>query len=194
MRRSLPAFLATLVVGLSVLALAPPASAQVGYPPPVCPAGDTVIDAGTHAIGETFVVRLQPLCLWDPGSPVTVTVNGQSVGVKIADAGGGVNVTITVLSATELSIDDPVLVRGGCGDNNASGIGFSSAAGRDVRATALFRVVCPAPAPARAAARAGVAFTGANVLRWSLIAAGLLGLGAVFVVVARRRRESGTTA
>ncbi len=193
MRRRLSALLATLVLGLSVLALAPSASAQVGYPPPVCPPGDTVLDAGTHAIGETFVVRLQPVCLWDPGTPVTVTVNGQGVGVKIADAGGGVNVTVTVLSATELSIDDPVIVSGGCGNNNAAGVGFSSAAGTNVRAIANFRVVCPAPA-ARAEVRAGVAFAGANVLRWSLIAAGLLAVGGLFVVIARRRRESGTTA
>src|SRR5215213_3269296 len=105
MRRKIAALMVTMVVGTTVYAFAPAASAQVGYPPPVCPPGDTPIDAGTHDIGETFTVRILPNCLFDPGIQVTVTVNGQAAGVKIADSGGGANVTITVLSATELSID-----------------------------------------------------------------------------------------
>ncbi len=44
----------------------------------------------------------------------------------------------------------------------------------------------PAPAPARTAS--GVAFTGANILRWALIALVMLGVGALLVIVSRRRR------
>ncbi len=190
MRRMIPAMI-TLVMGAVLGAMAPAASAQTGYPPPACSPADTVIDAGTHAVGETFTIRLAPLCLWDPGSAVATTVNGQSVGTKVADAGGGINVAVTVVSATQLSIDDPVVVAGRCGGNNASGVGPSATAGASVRATANFSIRCEgaaaAPRPARAA-RSGVAFTGANVLRWGAVALALLGVGAVLVIGARRRR------
>ncbi|MBA3267071.1 MAG: hypothetical protein H0T70_02290 [Acidimicrobiia bacterium] len=187
MKRTISA-LVTLVIGGVLVALAPAASAQTGYPVAGCSPADTVFDAGTHDIGETFTVRLVPICLWDVGSDVVTTVNGQSVGTKVADAGGGVNVEITVVSATQLSIDDPVIVASRCGENSASGIGPSAAAQTLVRSTAIFRVRCDGVAAAPRAARAGVAFTGANLLGPGAVAVVLLGLGSLLVVGARRRR------
>ncbi|MDQ6797756.1 MAG: hypothetical protein M3011_07005 [Actinomycetota bacterium] len=53
----------------------------------------------------------------------------------------------------------------------------------------------PAPGPVMVASRAAssssaVAFTGANILRWALIALVLVAVGALLVVVARRRAHA----
>jgi len=178
--------MALVMAGGAFVALAPVASAQTGYPPGRCNPADTLIDVGTHKIGETFTAHLVPVCLWDPGSTIAVTVNGQSVGTKVADAGGGVDVKITVVSATELSVNDPTRVTGQCGENNTSGLGPSAAAPTNVRATAIFRVVCPAALTS--ATRSGVAFTGANIAKWGALALGLLAIGSLLVIGARRRR------
>lgn len=48
-----------------------------------------------------------------------------------------------VTSATQVAINDPVLVKGGCGENNAVGISPSAAAGGQLESyTALFGVNC----------------------------------------------------
>lgn len=44
------------------------------------------------------------------------------------------------------------------------------------------------PTPASPAKVVGVAFTGANILRWVIIAAVLMAVGSLLVVVNRRRR------
>ena len=46
----------------------------------------------------------------------------------------------------------------------------------------------PAPAPVRVARQ--VAFTGADILRWVVVAAVLVALGALLLIVNRRRRVS----
>ena len=196
MRRTIAmtATMVTMMMAGAIVALAPAASGQTGYPPGLCAPADTVFDAGTHEIGDTFTVRLVPVCLWTPGADVATTANGQSVGTKVADAAGGIDVTVTVRSATQLSIDDPVLVASQCGENNVSGIGPSAAAGGVmVRSTAIFRVNCDGPtAAAPRAGRAGiVAFTGANVVGWGALALGLLVGGSLLVIAARRRRAAG---
>jgi len=47
----------------------------------------------------------------------------------------------------------------------------------------------PVAAPARVASSGAVAFTGANILRWSVIALVLVAVGSLFVVMNRRRRD-----
>jgi len=51
-------------------------------------------------------------------------------------------------------------------------------------------VVPPTLAPPPPTKVAGVAFTGANILRWVIIAAVLMAVGSLLVVVNRRRRVS----
>ncbi len=51
-------------------------------------------------------------------------------------------------------------------------------------------VVPPTLAPSPPTRVAGVAFTGANILRWVVIAAVLMAVGSLLVVVNRRRRVS----
>ncbi len=189
MRRRIATLTGALLVAGVLSAFVPAASAQVGYPPGPCPPANTVVDAGAHAIGSTFSVHLVPPCVWDPGSAVSITVNNQAAGTKVAEADGGVTINITVVSATQLSING-VLVNGQCGPNQAVATGRSSIAnGATESVTANFRVICPA-APAAASTVGGVAFTGANILKWGGIAAVLMIAGWLLVGVSRRRRTN----
>jgi hypothetical protein len=167
------------LVGAWMLGLGAPAWAQTGPPPGVCIANATQ-DAGSHAVGSSFVIRLAPPCAFSPGGVVSVSVNDRPVGTKTADAGGGVAVSIVVQSSTQLLINDPVSVPARCGQNTVVGTGFSSLAGTNVTHTAVFAVTCPAVAvPGR------LAFTGANFLRWTAIAFLLVVVGGTLLV--RRR-------
>ena len=178
---------AALLGGLA-LVLVTPAEAQTGYPPGVCTPTTSTQDAGAHNIGSVFTVRMAPVCLFDAGALIGVSVNGQDIGTKEANADGTVNVTVRVVSATQLEIDDPVTVASQCGVNNIVVRGPSSAARAQVTHTATFTVLCPGGAAK--AVKGRVAFTGANVLRWGGAAAVLVALGGVLMVAARRRSRA----
>ena len=113
------------------------------------------------------------MCLFDVGASVSVAVNGQSVGTKVADAGGGVSTQITT---------------GQCGRNTATATGPSTAAQANVAVTGVFTVVCPAAAAA--VSKSGLAFTGANVAIIAAVALALVVVGALLVRAFRRRRTT----
>lgn len=170
------------------------AAAQTGYPPGPCTVLLTSSVAGSASVGSTIVVLLQPTCVWAANGSVTVTVNGQPVGVKVANAAGVITVQVTVLSATQLSIDDPVLVTGQCGTNTVRGVGLSTVTGgQAVVHDTTFQVVCPAAVPARAST-GGIAFTGANLARMIAVALVAIVAGTLLAVAARKRRQPTTTA
>jgi len=185
MRRNTTSALAALigVAGAALMVLAPAASAQTSYQVGGCASG--TVDAGAHAIGSTFSFVLG--CPFEPGSTVTITVNGTTVGTKTADASGAVTVNVTVVSQTQLSINDPVSAPGQCGPNTVVATGAAN--GATGTNTAGFTVLCPAgvvtPSP-----RSGVAFTGANVLRWGAIAMVLVAVGAFLIIADRRRARA----
>jgi len=184
--------LVALVGGLAFLA-APSAMAQTPGYPPTCNPVDGVQDEGTHQIGSTFKAKLLPICLFNPGSNIAVSVNGQAVGTKVAAAEGSITVTVRVVSATELSIEDPVSVVGQCGQNKIVGTGPSATAGRNVTQTAFFTVVCPGvnpPGGVVTPVRGTVAFTGANIAKWAAVALALIAIGAVLVIFNRRRNSA----
>lgn len=184
----------TLTITLGLIALytlvAPTAHAQTSGYPPACTTTASASALGSASIGSTITLQLQPTCAWTPGSAVEVVVNGQGVGTKTADANGFVTVTITVLSATSLSVDDPVIVPTVCGTNTVTGRGTSTvASGAVVTHQATFTVACGAATPAAGATpTARVAFTGANVSRWAAVALAALVGGALLLVAGRRRR------
>lgn len=184
-----------LLGGLLLLA-APSVSAQTGYPPGVCSALTGTRDVGTVAIGQRFILQLAPVCIFTPGAALTVTVNGVNIPGKVATAGGFVNVDVTVLSATQLSIEDPVLTPAVCGSNRATAAGPSTVAGgAAVTETATFTVNCPAVATTGTAGPATpitgrLSLTGVNSLRWAATALALMVVGSLFVVAARRRAAS----
>ena len=176
--------------------VAPAASAQTGYPPGPCTAVTGTQDVGTVNVGQRFVVQLAPTCLFTPGAAVTVTVNGVDIPGKVAEASGVVLVDVTVVSTTQLSIDDPVLTPAICGTNTITARGPSSTAqGGISNQTATFRLNCPAvpvvatpatPIPGR------LSLTGANTARYLAIALALMVSGAMAMVVTQRRRADGT--
>ena len=192
MRRNALRVLAAVAAAVSgvALVLVPQAGAQTGYPPGACTTPTGSQDVGGVNVGSTFTVRVQPGCVFDVGGLVSLTVNGQNIGTKAADATGGINVVVRVVSTTQLEIDDPVQVPAQCGVNTIVASGQSG--GTPVMQTASFTVLCPG-GPATPV-RGRVAFTGANVLRWGGGAAALVALGGVLLVVARRRSRASTTA
>jgi hypothetical protein len=112
---------------------------------------------------------------------VTANVNGTGGLAKTADSNGCIHITVQITSQTSGVLGDPVNVSVVCGSNTVTGTGGS------VTSTGTFTLTCPVAAPA-AAPTSRVAFTGANILRWSLAAAALLGIGVLMVWGSRRRR------
>lgn len=191
-RRSAVTALIAVVGGL--LALVSPAAAQTGYPPGACTATVSSASLASFPPGNTLNITLAPVCAFTPGTPVTVTVNGQPVGTKTANADGVVTVSVTIVDTTTLSVDDPVIVPAICGNNTVVARGTSAAANNaQVTHTVTFGVTCPTPAAA-AATPARVAFTGANILRASAVALALLIGGSLLVVGTRKRRQQSSVA
>lgn len=192
------AALVALVGGL-VLVIAPAAGAQTGYPPGACTVLAGTQSVGTVTVGQRFIVQLAPTCVFTPGAAVVVTVNGVDIPGKTANASGFVLVDVTAVSATQLSIDDPVLTPAVCGVNTVTARGPSTVAGgASVTQTANFTLTCAATTGATTGTAAGPAtavsgrlsLTGANVLRWAAVALALLAVGSLIVVATRRRASA----
>jgi hypothetical protein len=186
------------LLGAVMLLAAPAATAQTGYPPGLCTAVTGSQNVGSVNIGQRFVLQVAPTCLFTPGTPVTVTVNGVDIPGKVAEPGGFVLVDITVLSASQLSIDDPVLTPAICGTNTVTARGAStSAQGGISTQTATFTLNCPAgtgtgtgtATPATPVA-GRLSLTGANTMRYTAIALALVVAGSLALVVTRRRRAA----
>jgi hypothetical protein len=180
------------LVGALVLLVAPAASAQTGYPPGSCTTVSGSQNVGSVNVGQRFVLQVAPTCLFTPGVPITVTVNGVDIPGKTAEPGGFVLVDITVVSATQLSIDDPVLTPAICGTNTVTARGASSSAQGGISTqTATFTLNCPAGAtgtPTPATPAAGLlSRTGANTMRIVALALALMVAGSLALVVTRRR-------
>jgi len=172
MRRALLA----VILGLAVAVPAAPALAQTsggsGTP--------AVTNCGSGAVGQTVGCNIGG---FTPGSTVTVTVNGTGGLIKTADANGNIHITIQITSQTTAVLGDPVNITIQCGTNTIVSTGGG------ITQTGTFTESCPAAAPS-AAPSSTVAFTGANILRWTLAATALLGLGALMVWGSRRRRPT----
>jgi len=173
--------------------MAAPASAQTGYPPGLCTPVSGTQSVGNVNIGQRFVLQLAPTCLFTPGTPLTVTVNNAPIPGKTAEATGIALVDVTVVSATQLSIDDPILVPAICGTNTvvASGASQSAQGGRSTQ-TATFTLNCPS-VPVTTVTSGGIlSRTGASSLRYGAVALALVMVGSLTVVATRRRRADPT--
>lgn len=179
------------VVGGLLALVAPAASAQTGYPPGVCTTVSGTENVGSVEVGQHFALQLAPTCLFTPGAAITVTVNGVNIPGKVARAGGFVLVDITVVSSTQLSIDDPVLVPAVCGVNSATARGPSSTAQGGISTqTANFTVNCPPIVVAQTArpVQGRLSLTGSNSVRMAVLALALVTSGSIAVLLTRRRR------
>lgn len=142
----------------------------------------TVVQTGGTQVGGTVNVggQLTPeACGFAAGASVTISLNGTGLTTQQADANGCVQPRVEVLSETQVRVAGTTAA-GRCGPNTLTATG-PSGAGTHTQ-TVTFTVVCPA-------ARAGIAFTGANVLRWSGLGVALVGLGVLLVLAARARRR-----
>lgn len=180
------------LVGAVMLLVAPAATAQnQQYPPGLCTAVTGSQNVGSVNVGQRFVLQVAPTCLFTPGTPVTVTVNGANIPGKIAEPGGFVLLDITVLSATQLSINP--IVPAICGTNTVIARGAStSAVGGVSTQTATFTLNCPAVSgTGTATPSAGLlSRTGANSMRFVALALTLMVAGSLALVVTRRRRAT----
>jgi hypothetical protein len=177
-----------------LLLVTPAASAQTGYPPGLCTVTTGTQNVGSVNIGQRFVIQLAPTCLFTAGAAITVTVNGVDIPGKTAEANGIVLVDVTALSATQLSIDDPVLTPAICGTNTvvASGASQTAQGGRSTQ-TATFTLNCPSVPVTTVPGGSGLlSRTGANSVRYGAVALALVAAGSLAVVATRRRRGEHT--
>ncbi len=180
------------LIAVSALLVAPPVSAQTGYPPGLCTTISGTQSVGNVTIGQRFVLQVAPTCLFTPGAAITVSVNGVDIPGKTAEPGGFVLVDITVLSATQLSIDDPVLTPAICGTNTVTARGPSpTAQGGISTQTATFVLTCPAVPVVATPTQGILSRTGANSLRYGAVALALVAAGSMALVATRRRRAGG---
>lgn len=191
-------FLATVVAALAVagatmFSLAGPASAQTGSGIGTCTTTSSSQIVGTVTVGQTFVVQVQATCVFNVGAAVTVTVNGVNIPGKVAGVNGTL-ITITVISSTQLSIDDPIITPAVCGVNTVTVTGPSAASVSGFATqTAVFTVACPGTpiilTPATPI-QSRLSLTGANSLRYGAVALALIATGSIAVVATRRRRAN----
>ena len=173
------------LTGALLVMLAPPASAQGAYPPGDCSVTIGNQNVGNLGSGDTNVV-IAPHCVFQINAPVTITVNNTIIGDVIADGSGVVVLPVSVLPSKALKVHGHH-VPAVCGPNTLKGHGFSPVAGKHVTHTLTFNVVCPEVASTK------VAFTGGNIIRWSLLALGAMLLGGLLVTSTRRHRRTGQT-
>lgn len=184
LRHRLAALVGALAVFSTVFLGAGAAVAQTGYPPgtsvPACTVGN--VNAGNVSVGQTITFTL---CgNFAPGASITVTVNGAVVLTK-TPTNGAVVVVVTVVSQTLLTVDDPVNVAAVCGTNTATATG-AAATGGTANSTGTFNLLCTSTTTTKG----GLAFTGANVMRFVLAALALIVIGALLVLFQRRRRQT----
>lgn len=132
--------------------------------------------AGQVSVGGSFT---REACGFAPGSTVMTSLNGGGSVTQTADANGCLQLTVAVLSETQVRVAGATLPAR-CGPNTLVATG-TGAAGQQGTQTVTFTVVCPASAGGRGA------FTRANVGRWAGLGAALVGVGVLIVLAARRR-------
>jgi len=190
LRGRVAALMGAVVIVSTVVLAGGAAFAQTGgYPPPttlpLCTAGG--VNAGNVAVGQTVTFTL---CgNFAAGATVSLTVNGTSVDVTKTPVNGAVTVVITAVSNTVLEVNDPVDVAAACGTNTVVATG----SGNPGTATGTFDLLCSTTATtvaSTATSSSALALTGAHVIELLIIAALLIGLGAVLVAWNRRRRQS----
>jgi len=197
-RSILAALLALTLSGVFALVLAVPAGAQASPCPPGQPTGrppgTPPNDAGQpdgrppYPPGRCNLALSQSAA--DRGQTVQARGEGFVPGETVAFSIGGRQVATAVADSTGAAVADLTVP-----NDAAYGRTEVTASGEAQVLSAAFEVVAPAAADrgrssAAAAAGAGVARTGAAIAAMTLLGVTLLGLGAVFVVGARRRRPA----
>lgn len=184
-------------LGAGLLFGAGPAAAQelpdcdtgvlgTSYPPG---AADSVGVSDASPLQDSVITATSGTGTFDPGSSVEVTFFSDPVplGTVIADADGAARITFTVPATAEPG--PHVLQFSGTRNQELSLVGVCLNVEPPVVLSET--ITRPAPAPAAAPSTPSVLpFTGSmDLATVSLLGAGLVGLGVVSVVVARRRKR-----
>lgn len=179
-----------LALASAVVVLTPSSALSQAYPQP-CNVLSGTQSLGDVTVGQRFSFQLAPGCTFTPGTTVSINVNGV-VFTKVANAAGFVDVTVNVLSQTEMEVNPRVPAR--CGVNTITGTGPSTVAGgRQVTQSASFNLLCGAAAPKAATpVRGRLSLTGANTVPLAAAAFALLMVGALLTVASRRRAAART--
>ena len=180
---------ALFLVLLAVLALGvAPAGAQDSSTPSNYPPsnGVGVLDFGVQRQGATFN---KEDCGFAPGSTAQVALNGQSTSTKAAESDGCVRLTVEVVDRDTIRIDGTAHEARPCAVNTIT-VSGSHRNGGTLSFDNRFRIDCAAGTGAAALPRTGASSVG----DLSVGGAGLVVVGVVLAIVARRRRSSGRDA
>ena len=151
----------------------PPSSAP-GNPPTSANPKARNNDRGVLVGGTKFN---NEVCGFQPNSTVTVTFNGTNVEQQTTDANGCARQVVETSCPPAATIDGHRF-DAKAADENRLVVSGTGADGQPLSQTDTFGVRCVGGKSA---------FTGANVLRWTIAALVLIAIGALFVVADRRR-------
>ncbi|NNN21391.1 MAG: hypothetical protein HKL80_05235 [Acidimicrobiales bacterium] len=173
--------IAFLSIGSKEVFAATTTSTSSGYPGPTTSTtlgpNTMVIQQGSFTSGKVINIQSSG---YAPGSTVAITLNGVSLGTAVADASGTVTETITVDTVT--STGGTVSINGktynvSLTNNNLTVVG-SAPNSTQLTVQNIFGLT---------SSSGGLAFTGINVLRWSIVIVALLVIGGGLIVFERRR-------
>ncbi|MBA3653324.1 MAG: hypothetical protein H0W70_03935 [Actinobacteria bacterium] len=200
-------FAATGATGIGAAHAQTTTTAPCGSGTPNACGFDRQSDLGNKTEGETFNTNSN--CGFEPGSSAARSFNGAALDNKNADASGCVATQITVLSdgvalarplfaaiglaqangVPQVRIDGRTLTANQLGVRNALVVQgrVPGPAANPGKWTNYFTIVGPA---GKAVSGGALSRTGAMIVRWSLLGAALVAIGALFVLASRRRRHA----
>ena len=173
--------MAILVIGAAV-----PASAQQtseDYPPSN---GARVLDFGVQRQGGSFT---KEDCGFAPGSSAQVSLNGRDIFRKNAEGDGCVRLNVEIVDRDTIRIDGTAYEARPCAQNTI-GVSGTHRNGGTLSYDNRFRIDCAGGTGAAALPRTG----SADAMNLSAAGAGLVVVGVVLAIVARRRRSAATLA
>ena len=186
---------------VSLCAVSGPAGAIGGETPP--PIGTSCSFAESMGVGS--VISVSVTCNFDPGSTITITLNGAAYGTATAPATGTFVETFAATAGPSVSLNGGPAVATTYGAvNTFVASGTNPGAGTNVATTLV--TITPAgvvsspatatPGTATATASAtpvtssGLAFTGADIAAMVIGGLGLVAIGVVIVISSRRRKAA----
>lgn len=166
-----------------VLGAASPAMAQTSGPGSYPPSGGTaVLDFGVQREGAAFT---KEDCGFAPASSAQVSLNGRDIFTKAAEGDGCVRLTVVIQNRTTVRIDGTDYGANRCAANSI-GVSGTHRDGGTLTYDNRFTIDCSSGAAGAAVARTGADGT----VDLSVAGAGLVVVGVVLAIVARRRRSA----
>ena len=126
-------------------------------------------------------------CGFRPGATAEIRFNGNAAGTATVRADGCVQLRVDVVTASQVRIDGRTYTTV-CGPQT---IDVIAPAPSGARRTAVNRFTIPCDA-APGSRGAGLTRTGADAIRWGVVALGLIAIGVAFVLADRRRANRRT--